>query len=236
MEAHTLTDEQKHLVTGFTDAVKKLKLLKEDSVSRNARLLDIRYRLTLDLRISIETEYSSTKTKDVHDVYELLFKFLDLWNVYEVCCAYGKELGVCTKDKVSGWKDSFLKEAGILSFLERQADAFRQNMVSASSYSEKYRQYLVHFSELDAVKDSNKKQYQKYLEASAEEFDYMQLLFIQYMERNSYYHGGEAAKAGSDYKYRQKQLLFFIDFLTEFIAVLGSALFEKESNDFKGVS
>ena len=235
MEAHTLTDEQKHLVTGFTDAVKKLKLLKEDSVSRNARLLDIRYRLTLDLRISIETEYSSTKTKSVHDVYELLFKFLDLWNVYEVCCAYGKELGVFTKNKVSGWKDSFLKETGILPFLERQTDAFRRNMVSASS-SEKYRQYLAHFSVLDAVKDHNKKKYQKYLEASAEEFDYMQLLFIQYMERNSYYHGGEAAKAGSDYKYRQKQLLFFIDFLTEFIAVLGSALFEKESNDFKGVS
>ena len=101
MKPHTMTDGQRQLIKRFVAAFKKLKDKKGDAISRNARLLDIRYRLTLDLRISIETEYSSTNTKSVHDVYELLFRFLDLWNVYEVCCAYGRELGVCGESKES---------------------------------------------------------------------------------------------------------------------------------------
>ena len=230
MKPHTMTDGQRQLIKRFVAAFKKLKVKKGDAISRNARLLDIRYRLTLDLRISIETEYSSTNTKAVHDVYELLFKFLDLWNVYEVCCVYGRELGVCGNSKVSEWDEGFLKSAGVLEFLERQADAFRQERATASGNAEKYRQYLAHFSQLEAVRGSNKEQFRSYLEAPAEGFDYRQLLFIQYMERNSYYHGGEAAKAGSDYGYRERQLSFYIAFLTELVAMLGAALFSKEKD------
>ena len=230
MKPHTMTDGQRQLIKRFVAAFKKLKDKKGDAISRNARLLDIRYRLTLDLRISIETEYSSTNTKSVHDVYELLFRFLDLWNVYEVCCAYGRELGVCGESKVSGWNGEFMKEAGVLAFLEERADAFRQELVAVPGYAEKYRQYLSHFSQLEAVKGKNRVQYQKYLALPEGQFDYRQLLFIQYMERNSYYHGGEAAKAGSDYGYRERQLSFYIAFLTELVAMLGAALFSKEKD------
>ncbi|MBQ9538995.1 MAG: hypothetical protein IJU95_06965, partial [Treponema sp.] len=66
MKPHTMTDGQRQLIKRFVAAFKKLKDKKGDAISRNARLLDIRYRLTLDLRISIETEYSSTNTKSVH--------------------------------------------------------------------------------------------------------------------------------------------------------------------------
>ena len=112
----------------------------------------------------------------------------------------------------------------------RCPDAFRQELVAVPGYAEKYRQYLSHFSQLEAVRGSNKEQFRSYLEAPAEGFDYRQLLFIQYMERNSYYHGGEVAKAGSDYGYRERQLSFYIAFLTELVAMLGAALFSKEKD------
>ena len=199
-----------------------------DKVFREARLLDIRFRLSLDLRIGIETKYSHTSYKPVRDCYERLFKFLDLWNVYEVCWSYGKKLGLTTKNKISGWKEPFLNKTRISDFLNCSAEKFQKLFVSDERKIQKYRQYLEHFSELDAVNGGNKERYKEYLAAPASAFDYEQLLFIQYMERNAYYHGGEAARAGVDYGYRKKQLDFYIEFLMEFIARMGTGLFNKE--------
>lgn len=214
------------------DFIASFKLLKDkkggDKVFREARLLDIRFRLSLDLRIGIETKYSHTSYKSVRDCYERLFKFLDLWNVYEVCWSYGKKLGLTTKNKISGWKEPFLNKTRISDFLNCSAEKFQKLFVSDERKIQKYRQYLEHFSELDAVNGGNKERYKEYLAAPASAFDYEQLLFIQYMERNAYYHGGEAARAGVDYGYRKKQFDFYIEFLTELIARMGVALFSKE--------
>ena len=199
-----------------------------DKVFREARLLDIRFRLSLDLRIGIETKYSHTSCKSVRDCYERLFKFLDLWNVYEVCWSYAERLGLATGSKVKGWNKSFLKETGISDFLNGSAKKFQKLFVSDERKIQKYRQYLDHFSDLDAVNDRNQEQFKKYLAAPPSAFDYEQLLFIQYMERNAYYHGGEAARAGVDYGYRKKQFDFYIEFLTELIARMGETLFTKE--------
>ena len=214
------------------DFIASFKLLQKkkggDKVFREARLLDIRFRLSLDLRIGIETKYSHTSYKSVRDCYERLFKFLDLWNVYEVCWSYGKKLGLTTKNKISGWKEPFLNKTRISDFLNCSAEKFQKLFVSDERKIQKYRQYLEHFSELDAVNGGNKERYKEYLAAPASAFDYEQLLFIQYMERNAYYHGGEAARAGVDYGYRKKQLDFYIEFLMEFIARMGTGLFNKE--------
>ncbi len=214
------------------DFIASFKLLQKkkggDKVFREARLLDIRFRLSLDLRIGIETKYSHTSYKSVRDCYERLFKFLDLWNVYEVCWSYGKKLGLTTKNKISGWKEPFLNKTRISDFLNCSAEKFQKLFVSDERKIQKYRQYLEHFSELDAVNGGNKERYKEYLAAPASAFDYEQLLFIQYMERNAYYHGGEAARAGVDYGYRKKQFDFYIEFLTELIARMGVALFSKE--------
>lgn len=224
-----MTEQTDTLISGFISSFKALLKKKGgEAILREARLLDIRYRLTLDLRISIETKYSHTESKSVRDCYERLFKFLDLWNVYEVCWSYGKKLGLTTKNKISGWKEPFLNKTRISDFLNCSAEKFQKLFVSDERKIQKYRQYLEHFSELDAVNGGNKEQYKEYLAAPASAFDYEQLLFIQYMERNAYYHGGEAARAGVDYGYRKKQLDFYIEFLMEFIARMGTGLFNKE--------
>ena len=224
-----MTEQTDTLISGFISSFKALLKKKGgEAILREARLLDIRYRLTLDLRISIETKYSHTESKSVRDCYERLFKFLDLWNVYELCCAYGEKLGVFSKNKFRGWNESFLETAGLCDFLQNQTELFKKKAVLGERNIEKYRQYLEHFSELDAVNGGNKERYKEYLAAPASAFDYEQLLFIQYMERNAYYHGGEAARAGVDYGYRKKQLDFYIEFLMEFIARMGTGLFNKE--------
>lgn len=226
-----MTEETQALISKFISSFKVLLKKKgAEDIFREARLLDIRYRLTLDLRISIESTYSHTKSKSVRECYERLFRFLDFWNVYELCCAYGKELGVFTNNKTSGWDESFLEATGLCDFLRSHAEQFKKNFVLGERNTEKYHLYLAHLAELDAVTAGNKTKIKANLAAPAEDFYYQQLLFIQYMERNAYYHGGEAARAGIDYGYRKKQLDFYIEFLTEFIARMGIELFNKELN------
>ncbi|MBR1912795.1 MAG: hypothetical protein IJ828_10645 [Treponema sp.] len=197
-----------------------------DRIKRESRLLSIRYKLTLDLRVSIETEYSDTKTPDVRECYERLFKFLDLWNVYEICMSYGERLGMTSKSHE--WNSEFLNEDGIKEFLTAQEGAFKKQFLDSEKNVQEYREYLSHFADLPAICNGNKDKYKKYLSQNAENFDYRQLLFIQYMERNAYYHGGEAARAGIHYSYRKKQLAFFTEFLTQFVAILGARLFVME--------
>ena len=224
-----MTEQTESLIANFISSFKALsKKKKEKNVFREARLLDIRYRLTLDLRISIESKYSHTKTKSVRDCYERLFRFLDLWNVYELCRSYGERLRVCGKNKTSDWNENFLLKTRILDFLQEQAERFKKQFVSSENKAKKFRQYIKHFSELGAINGNKKKLYDECLSALEGDFDYKQLLFIQYMERNAYYHGGEAARGGIDYGYRKKQFDFYIAFLTEFVARMGAELFNKE--------
>ena len=200
----------------------------EKKVKREARLLDIRYRLSLDLRVGIETEYSSTKGKDVRETYELIFKFMDLWNVYEACQGYGRKLSVCS-NRSKKWNERFLKNNGLKDCLEKHAESFKSQFLSTKSDWQTYKKYLEHFSELDSITQNNQNRYRDYIAAGAKAFDYEQLLFIQYMERNAFYHGGEAAKSEVGYAYRKKLLKFYIDFLKEFIALLGAQLFLEDS-------
>ena len=226
------TEELKKLVTDFTaafDSLKKAAGGDAAKLKREARLLDIRYRLTLDLRVSIETEYSSTKTDDVRETYERLFKFLDLWNVYEICTSYGKLFGLYN-EKV--WKEAFLKESVIREFLAAQEAEFKKQFLGSEKDVQEYKAYLSHFADLPAIRKGNKDQYKEYIAQDADAFDYKQLLFIQYMERNAYYHGGEAAHAGVNYSYRKKQLAFYAEFLTQFVALLGTRLFAIEEKQF----
>lgn len=220
-----MTTKTPSQIQTFITTFQSLLAKKGSDIKREARLLDLRFRLTLDLQVKIETQYSDTKTKCVKETYEILFKFLDLWNVYELCKGYGKVLNQSSNNK---WNDDFLTKSGIKDFLLAQANEFKNQFLATESDIQKYKDYLSHFAELSAITENNKEKYQNYISTPVSTFDYNQLLFIQYMERNAYYHGGEAARAGIDYGYRQKQIAFYIDFLTQFIALLGSELFTIE--------
>ena len=227
MEKKTLDEYVKTFTSCFKKLCKKEMENGEekegDGLKREARLLDIRYRLTLDLRVGIETKYSSTKTKSVKDVYELLFKFMDLWNVYEVCHKYGHDLGVCDGSKYKGWKKDISEFGEIKKFLEKAESEFKKLFLKNKKDKNLYKEYLEHFEGLPV--NTKKNDSQKYIALSVDGFDYEQLLFIQYMERNAFYHGGEAARSGVNYAYRKRQLQFYIEFLTQFIALLGARLF-----------
>lgn len=231
MEKKTLDEYVKTFTSCFKKLCKKEmekgKGKEGDVLKREARLLDLRYRLSLDLRVGIETEYSSTKGNDVRETYELIFKFMDLWNVYEACQRYGQKLSVfpTEKDAPKKWDAAFLKNNGLVDCLEKQAESFKKQFLSTESNRQKYIKYLGHFAGLDAISKGNKKKYKKYINADVKAFDYEQLLFIQYMERNAFYHGGETAKSEVGYAYRKKLLKFYIDFLKQFIALLGVQLF-----------
>ena len=54
------------------------------------------------------------------------------------------------------------------------------------------------------------------------------VLFLIYMERNAFYHAGEAAKSGTNYSFKQNLLNFYVVFLRYFIAEYGIKMFNKE--------
>ncbi|MBQ7167775.1 MAG: hypothetical protein IJR93_12620 [Treponema sp.] len=225
----TQAEELEKRAADFTaafDSLKKAAGGDADKLKREARLLNIRYRLTLDLRISIETKYSSTKSDEVRETYERLFKFLNLWNVYEICTSYGEVLGMF---KEKDWSEALLQESGTKEFLSAQEAEFKTQLLGSEKDMQEYREYLSHFANLPAIRKGNQEQYKTYLAQDADAFDYKQLLFIQYMERNAYYHGGEATHAGVNYSYRKRQLAFYAGFLTQFIALLGTRLFAMET-------
>ena len=230
MEKKTLDEYVKTFTSCFKklseNTIEKRKKEKkdEDVLKREARLLDLRYRLSLDLRVGIETEYSSTKGKDVRETYELIIKFMDLWNVYEACQRYGEKLLVFS-NRSKKWNERFLKNNGLEDCLEKHAESFKSQFLSTKSSHQNYIKYLKHFSEVPGIYDTNVNRYNAYIAMDVKAFDYEQLLFIQYMERNAFYHGGETAKSEVGYAYRKKLLKFYIDFLKQFIALLGVQLF-----------
>ena len=237
--ASAMTTETETLVDAFIssfNALKKAHSEDVDNMKREARLLDIRYRLSLDLRIDIETRFSHTNDKDVRETYKLIFKFLDLWNAYEICLSYGSVLGQVKTDKTGNikksdigcWEEAFLKKMGIEDFLASEVERFKKTLLKTEKEQEHFKDCLKHFSLLDSIHDTQKKKYNKYLDNPLTNFDSDGLLFIQYMERNAYYHGGETAHSGTTYSYRKKMFSFYIDFLTQFVARLGAALFELE--------
>ena len=198
-----------------------------ESVSRNSRLLNIRFRLTLDLEVSINTDLSYTRTKEVRESYVLLYQFVDLWNVYEVLHKLGQNLQV-SQSKNTEWNREFLESSNCFSLLQECAEWINKDLEN-SSFKKTFIAYLEHFSQLEAVKSQNREKYSALLSSLENKIEAEHLLFLMYMERNAFYHGGEAANSGTNnYVHRKKILSLYIDFLRTFIARAGKTLFNME--------
>lgn len=198
-----------------------------ESVSRNSRLLNIRFRLTLDLEVSINTDLSYTRTKEVRESYVLLYQFVDLWNVYEVLHKLGQNLQV-SQSKSTEWNREFLESSNCFSLLQECAEWINKDLEN-SSFKKTFIAYLEHFSQLEAVKSQNREKYSALLSSLENKIEEEHLLFLMYMERNAFYHGGEAANSGTNnYVHRKKILSLYINFLRTFIARAGKTLFNME--------
>ncbi len=216
----------------FCNSYSELYQKKQSLVSRENRLINLRFRLTLDLNVSIDTRFSETRTEQVKQTYTLLYKFMDLWNVYEICCASGEKLCVCEK---KNWNTDFMLKTKTDICLSNCAKEIK-NCLSETVFYKHFRNYLEHFADLDSIHDNNQKKYTELknkIEKNRDKTDIVNddILFLMYMERNAFYHGGEAARAGADYSFRIKILSLYIQTLRVLIARLGAGLFKRELNN-----
>ena len=102
--------------------------------------------------------------------------------------------------------------------------------IKDSKICESFKNYLNHFKDLDSITQSNKAKYDEIIKKinNNTNFDVEDVLFLIYMERNAFYHGGEAAKSGTNYSFKQNLLNFYVVFLRYFIAEYGIKMFNKE--------
>ncbi|MBP5450163.1 MAG: hypothetical protein J6Y01_08640 [Spirochaetales bacterium] len=212
----------------FCNSYNELYQKKQSLVSRENRLINLRFRLTLDLTVSIETKFSETKTEQVNQTYILLYKFFDLWNVYEVCCASGEKLCVCEK---KNWNTDFMLKTKTDICLSNCVKEMKQ-CLSESVFCKYFCSYLDHFANLDSISANNQQRCielkNKIKNNNCNNIANEDMLPLMYMERNAFYHGGEAARAGSNYNFRIKILSVYIQTLRVLISRLGAGLFKRE--------
>lgn len=199
-----------------------------ENINRGSRLFDLRFRLNMDLNVTINSQYSSTKTPGVKNIYETLFLLLDLWNVYEVANSNVKMLGLLEKNDKK-FDTFFFDKDDLGSEIKNYLDFFNKE-IKDSKICESFKNYLNHFKDLDSITQSNKAKYDEIIKKINDNtnFDVEDVLFLIYMERNAFYHGGEAAKSGTNYSFKQNLLNFYVVFLRYFIAEYGIKMFNKE--------
>lgn len=198
------------------NAKKILKTITKDSYEtfRQFKISDLRFRVALDTKVSIETNYSDTKSKSVREVYELEYVMLSYWNVLESFLKVKN-----TKGAFSFLINEFKNNADFIS----EVNTLSQLLLKYyQKHPDEFNFYIDHF--MAGANDSNTKKFSKMksLVTAGEVFTFEQTLLFMYGERNSFYHAGETAKFGLTYSVRKKLLLAYIETLQNIICIAGA--------------
>lgn len=201
-------------------------------VSRENRLLNLRFRLSLDLQIGIKTALSETKTDNVKNAYICIFKFMDLWNVFELSLRSGKVRKSIKTEKITELCDKDFEAMEICKILDTALSKL-QSLIEKNKNAEYFVNYKNHLYEI-TTEGTALQNVLAEIKPDAP-LTRRQFFALMYAERNAYYHGGEAARAHAPYSFRQEIVNIYITTLQKIIARFGAKLFQAETNNETGV-
>lgn len=226
--------ESKKLIKEYEKQLKELRELYDDKgIKRTLRLFDIRFRLALDTSIDFKGEVSLTKTQIVKETYQLLIPLLDMWNVFECLLQYVKEI-IDSLPNVSPYRRviSILPEE-TKTLLKETATKLQELYISDSKIKNDFDEYFLRLIENECIKPALKtdcRRVYKFIKNETTEKPSFEILGLIYAERNQYYHNGETAKMGMNYKNRKQLLCIYKEVLPIVILQIASFTIKKESD------
>ena len=217
----------------FDIQFERLKSKLGDTLSRNLRLFNIRFRLAHDILIDFKGEISMTKTLDVRNTYKIIIKLMETWNSYEALYHYVKELGKYCNPKeniTKKYSQSFLDKIGSLSLLKTKLDIIKGLYESDSNFKDDFSQLIERFIKDDRISPKLKESCKNVLDyfENKKTISGIEIIALIYAERNMYYHNGETAKMGMRYLNRQNLINIYQDCLEKHILILATHIIQNE--------
>lgn len=205
----------------------------QDELPRSLRLFNIRFRLSVDIRIDFEGKISLTKTKQVRDTYVLIIQLMEAWNAYEALSRYAKEIGGYVMDRVGKSKmysQKTLKSVQSMELLESVLNQIQSEFNRDKRFRCDFEQYierLVNEPEIKGVLTQDAKNVLAHLRQE-KSISGIEVLSLIYAERNMYNHNGETAKMGMTYSNRKKLLSVYGECLTSHTLRLATQMIENQ--------
>lgn len=222
-----------NLFQNYNQSFEKLKKKLQNKLPRSLRLFNIRLRLAIDIQIDFKGEISLTKTKEVRETYVLLIRLMESWNAYEALFHYVKETKKYSSAGVGIYKaypHALLSEVGSLPVLKMTLDTLKSRYLKETNFKTDFKQLIKRIENDIRIKPNlieSCKNIVEYFEGN-KIISGAEIIAIIYAERNMYYHNGETAKMGMDYKNRQYLLKTLTSSFYRHMLLLITYILDKE--------
>ena len=221
----------KEIFETYRDSLATLQELKQDDeLKRTLRTFDLRFRLANDININFSGEISNIRTSEVRSTYSEIYSLLEIWNTYEALLHYAKEI-IYLKDNQSPYlKFKEVLNEDIDKILYNGLEELEVLYKNATSNFDSYFNRIINN---ECIKDKlrqNTKKISDFLthKIPITNLSGYEILGLIYAERNMYYHNGEAARMGMNYKMRLELLKFYKKILVSFILKTAIFIISKE--------
>ena len=242
----------------FEDYLKIYKKLADEkyldqkkALDRPLRLFDIRLRLALGIKVDFDSKIASTKTKPVKECYACLIKLVELWNAFEALVVFdfirnGKK-GKCK------WFELVEKAGPVANkYLEKGFDQLK-TMYKTTTFQNDFEAYIEKVKDDVIVTEKEDKSLlidtktgrnlskKKMIAAKIDplndvllciktdkKIELSYLVTLIDIERNLFYHIGEAARMGmNSYANRRKLLELYIKTFSDYMLAFSIELLRK---------
>ena len=232
---NNLDDEIGVLFDEYNRSFEKLKVLQRDLMPRSLHLFNIRIRLALDVIIDFKGEISLTKSKEVRDTYILIIRLMESWNAYEALFHYAKDINKCSNPNggiYRAYSQMFLMEIGTLSIFRNNLEELRLKYLTEKNFKKDFVQLINRIQEDDRIKSrlsSDCKVIMNFFEGG-KDISGIEIIALIYAERNMYYHNGETAKMGMNYRNRQFLIRSLTNSFHKHMLILAKSIIDIEYN------
>jgi len=195
------------------------------------RVFDVRFRIALGLRISLDGNYAHVNTENTRNTYKLILSLNEFWFAYEGFSKYYKSIrslvnyrslpNLITNEDSEGNDITLL----VGRFLELLNNNIRTGENLKNDFI-KYLDYLIANSKQD---QRNRLSRLKLNFCNENEISLNEILSLIYSIRCMYVHNGHTAKSGVKF-YKTKILVLKIckDFMTLFLLIISKIVMEEE--------
>jgi hypothetical protein len=217
----------------YQKSFKALSAVEEDDIPRSLRLFNIRLRLALDMKVDFDGAYSLTRTKVVRETYSLIFRLLEAWNAYEALSHYAKEVSHYVGSggaKSRIYSKEILENSGALAALKEALVWLRDEYTRDSRMRKSLNDYFGRINNdvlLGKTIKDDAKSISEFLRG-LKDISGVELISLFYAERNLYYHNGESAKMGMNYRDRKKLISKYRDVLLDNLLMISVFIMDEQ--------
>lgn len=195
------------------------------------RVFDVRFRIAIGLRISLDVNYARVNTENTRNTYKLILSLNEFWFAYEGFSKYYKIIRNTANNRqlTNLLTDEDLVNERILILVNTITNLLRDQIFNNERLKNDFINFLEYLISYSRQGQQNLLKRLKLNFCNNEDLSLSEILSLIYSIRCMYVHNGHTAKSGVKF-YKTKILVLKIckDFMTLFLLIISKNVMEEE--------